>query len=137
MMDTMQEINFAFSYSAKHTHQCRSTRTLEATPHELEKRSKLRELCETRWSASGDALFTFLNSFDVIVDSLSNLIDEGYTKAQSHLNNILSFYFIICLVTAEHLIQSTTQLSKLLQMKSFDLLEAVKEATGVIGLLQS
>ncbi|XP_065939478.1 52 kDa repressor of the inhibitor of the protein kinase [Magallana gigas] len=98
---------------------------------------KLRELCETRWSARGDALYTFLASFDVVVDALSNLIDEGDTKAQSHLNNMLSFSFIICLVTAEHLIQSTTQLSKLLQLKSIDLVEAVKEANVVKELLQS
>lgn len=97
----------------------------------------MRELCETRWSARGDALYTFQASFDVVVDALSNLIDEGDTKAQSHLNNMLSFPFIICLVTAEHLIQSTTQLSKLLQMKSIDLVEAVKEANVVKELLQS
>ena len=50
---------------------------------------------------------------------------------------MLSFPFIICLVTAEHLIQSTTQLSKLLQLKSIDLVEAVKEANVVKELLQS
>lgn len=34
MMDTVQEINFAFSYSAKRINQFRTS--LEATPHELE-----------------------------------------------------------------------------------------------------
>lgn len=72
----------------------------------------------------------------MVVDALSNLFDEEDTKAQSHLNNMLSFPFTIYLVTAEHLIKSTTQLSKLLQMKSIDLVESVKEA-NIKELLQS
>lgn len=54
MMHTVQEKNFAFSYSAKRTHQFRTC--LEATPHKLENRKKLRAFCETRWSARGDDL---------------------------------------------------------------------------------
>lgn len=65
MMDRVQEINFAFSYSAERTHQFRAS--LEATPHQLEKRSKLRKLCETRWSARVDDLYTFMAIFDVFV----------------------------------------------------------------------
>lgn len=102
MMDRVQEINFAFSYSAERTHQFRAS--LEATPHQLEKRSKLRKLCETRWSAKVDDLYTFMASFDVFVGALSNLIGKGNTKTQSHLNNMLSFPFFICLVTAEQVI---------------------------------
>lgn len=57
IMDTVKKINFALSHSAKCTLRFRAS--LDATPHKLEKRSKLRELCETCWSTRGDALYTF------------------------------------------------------------------------------
>lgn len=82
-------------------------------------------------------IYTFLASFDVVIYALSNFIDEGDTKAQPHSNNMLSFTFIISLLTAEHLIQSITQLSKLLQVKLIYLVEVVMEANVVKMLLQS
>lgn len=122
MIDAIQEINFAFSYSAKRMEQFKES--LSNTPHELEKRTKLRTLCETRWSARADALFTFRSSFDIVVDSLTELAHNGDDKAHAHLRNILDFGFIISLVAAEHVLQSTVQLSKLLQGETIDLVEA-------------
>ncbi|XP_046583681.1 52 kDa repressor of the inhibitor of the protein kinase-like [Haliotis rubra] len=110
--------------------------SLSSTSNDMKQREKLRTLCETRWSARADALFTFLSCFDVVVDALDNLKDMGDDKASSHLNNILRFDFIISLVTAEHVVQSTVVLSKVLQKKSVDLVEAVEEARVVKTVLR-
>ena len=70
-MSKVQEIAFAFSYSAKRQYQFKQM--LSETPEaeeEMGKRRKLRTLCETRWSARADALSTFKASFDVVVKGL-------------------------------------------------------------------
>jgi cobalamin-dependent methionine synthase I len=64
MMDVVQTIAFAFSYSAKRLDQYKQT--LEGDPESLEQmqeRRHLQNLCETRWAARADALTTFLASF--------------------------------------------------------------------------
>lgn len=107
MIDAIQEINFAFSYSAKRMEQFKES--LSNTPHELEKRTKLRTLCETRWSARADALFTFRSSFDIVVDSLTELAQNGDDKAHAHLRNILDFGFIISLVIYGSAVQASAR----------------------------
>ena len=51
-MSTVQEIAFAFSFSTKRQHQFQAEK-LKETPEsheEMERRAKLRTLCETRWA---------------------------------------------------------------------------------------
>lgn len=97
----------------------------------------MRELCETRWSARADALSTFLNGFDVIVHALGHLAANGDSKADSFLDSIMKYDFIIALVTAEHVLQATVGLANLLQKKSLDLLGAVKESQTVTKVLNA
>ena len=73
-MSKVQEIAFALSYSTKRQYQFQQM--LSETPEageEMDKRRKLRTLCETRWSARADALSTFKASFDVVVKALEFL----------------------------------------------------------------
>lgn len=134
MMDTVQQIAFCFNYSAKRLKAFQEQ--LEQTEHDLEKRTKLRSLCETRWSSRSDSLFTFRAALEVVVQSLGELSESGDTKARSYKAAVENFDFVISLVSAEHVLMSCTALSKVLQGTNLDLLQATAEAQVVIDLLQ-
>ena len=56
-MSTVQEVAFAFDYSAKKLHAFFDEREADAaTKENLEKRTKLRTLCEMRWTSRADAI---------------------------------------------------------------------------------
>lgn len=94
----------------------------------MERRTKLQLLCETRWVARADALFTFLSAFRTLDSALLHLSTEGDTKAGCHRNAILRFDFIVTLVITEHVLSCCVPLSQLLRRKSCDLIKAVTEA---------
>lgn len=83
MMTTVQDVAFLFSYSAKKI--CKFQESLDITQHELFKRKTLRDLCKTSSSERADALFTFLNAFDVTVDALEDLQEDADDKARGRL----------------------------------------------------
>ena len=92
----------------------------------IDKRTKLRTLCETRWTSRADTLYTFKTSFPVVVHALERLQGIGDYKAGQYLASITRFVFVIALVVSEHILQSTVFLSKFLQGIECDLLEAMK-----------
>lgn len=57
-------------------------------------------------------------------------------KAAGYSNSIRNFGFIVTLVAVEHVLQSLVGLSKILQEKSCDLIEAVSETRVITRLLQ-
>jgi hypothetical protein len=64
MMDTVQTVAFAFNYSAKRLMRFQEQLDGDAAcREEMERRTKLQSLCETRWAARADALHTFVSSF--------------------------------------------------------------------------
>lgn len=70
MMDTVQTIAFAFDYSAKRLLSFKEN--LEANDQvkeTMERRQKLKTLCETRWASRSDSLSTFLAAYNVVVSS--------------------------------------------------------------------
>ncbi|XP_061181206.1 zinc finger MYM-type protein 1-like [Saccostrea echinata] len=136
VMTTVQEIAFSFDYSSKKLQTFfDELEADEATKEKMEKRTKLRTLCETRWTSRADALFTFKTSFPVVVHALESLHDQGDDKAGQQVNAVTRFDFIIGLVVAEHVLQSTVHLSLFLQGVGCDLLEAVKECRVVVEML--
>ncbi|KAJ8315235.1 hypothetical protein KUTeg_007385 [Tegillarca granosa] len=78
---------------------------------EMDKRTKLRTLCETRWSSRADALHTFKSSFSVVVSSLEALQADGDEKASARLGAILRFEFIVALIITDHILSGTVALS--------------------------
>ena len=116
LMGTIQDIAFAFDYSAKklqafYDQLADDDNTRDA----LDGRRKLRTLCETRWTSRADSLYTFRVSFPVVVHALEQLQQDGDEKAGQYLAAILRFEFIIALVAAEHILKSTVHLSTFLQ----------------------
>ncbi|XP_062576880.1 52 kDa repressor of the inhibitor of the protein kinase-like [Saccostrea cucullata] len=138
LMDTVQTIAFAFDYSAKRLLQFKESLELDRDVKDaMDRKTKIKTLCETRWFSRVDSLTTFLKCYDVIVAALEELSEDGDSKARSHVCSILQFDFIVALVTAEHVLAPTNPLSALLQAKEQDLLEAVKECQAVISILQA
>ncbi|XP_060555075.1 zinc finger MYM-type protein 1-like [Ruditapes philippinarum] len=137
MMDVVQIIAFAFSYSAKRLAQYKQT--LEGDPESLEQmqeRRHLQNLCETRWAARADALTTFLASIRTVVTALQTLSDNGDSKATGHCLSIQQFGFIITLVASQHVLEALVPLSLTLQKKDCNLVRALTDTKVVIKTLQ-
>ncbi|XP_033746866.1 zinc finger MYM-type protein 1-like [Pecten maximus] len=136
IMGTVQDITFALDYSSKRLLAfCEELSGDENVQEQMDQRTKLRTLCETRWTSRADALLTFLRAFPVVVRALEHLQENGDVKAGQHLHVILKWDFIIDLVVCEHILQSTVFLSTFLQNVSCDLMEAARESEVVINTL--
>ena len=138
MMAVVQECGFAFHYSAKR---------LEAFVSELQgdgdvqdamqRKTKLKSLCETRWTSRSDALTTFKNALPVVVNSLEHLTTLNDDKAALHLSAVLRFEFIIGLVVCEHILRLVVHLSFFLQDPTCDMLAATEECRVVLTQLNA
>ncbi|XP_052218336.1 zinc finger MYM-type protein 1-like [Dreissena polymorpha] len=97
MMDTVQQVAFAFNYSAKRLLLFQETLADDNISKEaMAEGTKLRSLCETRWSARADAFHTFLASYRTVVTALDQLSAEhGDTKAGMYKMAVLTFDFIV------------------------------------------
>ena len=139
MLDIVQQITFHFNYSAKRQGNFQNCLATDAESTEaMQGRRKLRSLCETRWSARADLLFTFKSAFTTVCSSLEDLAqNQNDPKALNFLNAIQSFDFIVALVTTEHVLSGVAPLSLLLQKKDCDLLTASREARVVIDMLNA
>ncbi|MES9885077.1 MAG: DUF4371 domain-containing protein [Sedimenticola sp.] len=137
MFDTVQQIAFSFNYSAKRLHNFRNCLADNADAREeLHSRTKLRSLCETRWSARSDSLATFKAAFTAVCDSLEDLeVNHNDHKARSYRNAITRFDFIVCLVAIEHILSAVAPLSLYLQRKDTDLIAASREAGAIVATL--
>ena len=136
MMSTVQEIALKFDYSAKRlTAFTDDLSENQNVKDQLERRTKLRTLCETRWSSRADSLYTFRTAFAVVVSALETLKADHDDKAAQCMNAILRFEFIVSLVVAEHILSSTVAITNYLQKPDIDLTEAMTEARVVIKRL--
>ena len=100
----------------------------------MDRRAKLRTLCEKRWASRADALYTFRAAFTVVVQALEILSQDGDGKERGYLCSIKQFDFIIALCAAKHVLSNTVALSTMLQEKSVDFIEAAQEARVVINM---
>ncbi|KAJ8317583.1 hypothetical protein KUTeg_005487 [Tegillarca granosa] len=131
---TKEQLSICLRYLCKERDKLNSN---EFAKGEMDKRTKLRTLCETRWSSRADALHTFKSSFSVVVSSLEALQADGDEKASARLGAILRFEFIIALIITDHILSGTVALSKHLQSVKCDLLEAVQESKTVIQMFMN
>lgn len=138
MMATVQEVGFAFEYSAKRL-ECFKDElsTNEHVKDTMERTTKLKTLCETRWISRSDALTTFKQAFPVVIQAFEYLQNDHDDKAGLHLGALLRFEFLIGLVVCEHVLRLIVHLSFFLQDKSCDMLAAVEECRVVITQLRN
>ncbi|XP_052778692.1 zinc finger MYM-type protein 1-like [Mya arenaria] len=138
MMSTVQDIAFAFDYSAKRLTTFADELSEDVvTKQSMEGRQKLKTLCETRWMSRADALRTFKNAYRVVVHALETLQENGDVKASDHLNAILQFQFIVTLVATEHILSNLVGLTAVLQAVDMDLLEAIEQTKVVMQIYQA
>ncbi len=135
IMSTVQEIAFAFKYSAKRMLALRES--LDANQDVLRERKKLVELCETRWAARALALTTFRKAFAIIVEALTDLEEDGDSKARQLRCSILKFDFIVGLVSLEALLLYSVPLSDILQRADLCLIQAADEAETLLNILNN
>ena len=103
VIDIVQKMSFSFTYSAKKLDQYQACLE-QADPNTKEcmgRRSKLQNLCETRWAARSYALFTFKTSFPVVIEALSYLSEDD-AECRAYGTSIYRFDFIIALVVCEY-----------------------------------
>lgn len=133
----VHEIAFAFDYSAKRLESFSTEPGGKSEAREaMDKKTKLKKLCETRWFSRSDALTTFKRAFPVVVEALAHLQDNNDDKAGMFQAAILRFEFILCLVVCQHILNCVVHLSYFLQDKSYDMLEAIEECKVVITQLE-
>jgi hypothetical protein len=90
-MSTVQEVAFSFDYSSKKLQAFYQELDSDATTN-MDKRTKLCTLCETRWTSRADALYTFKTSFPVVVHALERLQGLEDDKAGQYLASICICY---------------------------------------------
>ena len=138
LLDTVQQIGFAFKYSAKRLLAFKEELGNDpVAQEEMQKRTRLQSLCETRWASRADALYTFKAAYTSIVSALEVLEREGDSKARSYRCSILGFDFIISLVVVEFVLQGVMPLNKLLQKQNIDLIEAANESRVLIATFRA
>lgn len=112
MMETVQEVRFAFDYSAKR---------LEAYLDELsanddvqmamDKKTKL----QTLWVSRSESMTTFKRAFPVVAHSRENLNQDSDEKACLHIAAVSRFEFIIVLIVCEYALRLLVHLSVFLR----------------------
>lgn len=106
------------------------------------KRTKLKELCRTRWVERHDAFEVFIDFLPAIVESiehyshLPNTRTPGAADASSLYNSITRFDFIVSLVIVFKCLAYVRGLSKSLQQRSLDIGLAFQQVSLVKSCLQ-
>ena len=102
-------------------------------------KSRLKSLCKTRWLQRIDAFHNFMDMFDSVIKSFDHIVSnrsewsrDAVIDAISLSKAILDFEFIIALYTVERYLSYTEGLTRSLQGRAVDILEAVNH----IGILK-
>lgn len=103
------------------------------------RKTKLVQLCETRWVERHDAIITFVELFPSILSCLEkcqSLDATTSSKAQMFAHSIRSPEFLVAIVVLESVLAITLALSKALQSPSIDLMQAVHRIKDIEKLIQ-
>ena len=94
---------------------------------------KMKSLCKTRWVQRIDAFHVFLDMFDSIVQSLEHVANnpsewsrDSVIDAVPLTKSILDFEFIIALHVVERHMSYTESLTRSLQSRALDIIQAVQ-----------
>ena len=108
MLNTLQEIAFSSDYSAKRLLAFQDFfADNDAVREEMQRRTTLCKMCETRWASRADSVFTFCTAFSVVVQALESLLLGGNCKARSYLCSIRQFDFIFYVCATKHILSHT------------------------------
>ena len=95
--------------------------------------AKLKSLCQTRWLRRIEAFHILMDMFDSIIMSFDHIAEnpsawsrESIVNAESLSKAMLHFQFIITLHSVERYMSYTESLTRALQARALDLLQAVR-----------
>ena len=102
---------------------------------EMQRRTKLRTLCDTCWASRANSLYTFRMAYSVLIQAIESLSSDEDGKARGYLCSIRQFDFMIALFSAEYtyVLSNTVALLNMLQGKHVDMIEAANESVVVIN----
>lgn len=86
VLNTLQQIAFAFNYSAKRLLAFQGTlQENDVIREQMQRRTNLQTLCDTCWASRADSLYTFRTAYSVVIQALENLTSNGNGKARGYL----------------------------------------------------
>ena len=124
-----------FSRSAKRTTILEST-VVEEMPES--RKTRLRQLCETRWVERHDAILTFVELFNPLVTCLKSCLDldkDTSTSAQLLLNSMAKPEFIVATCVMNQVLAVTKPLSVHLQKTGIDVMKAMSLVDEIVACL--
>ena len=90
----------------------------------------LKRPVDTRWSSHYGTLMSIISMFPSVVDVLEIIEVEGNSEQKFHAKTLLklmqSFDFVFCLFLMKNILGYANELSRALQMKNQDILNAIK-----------
>ena len=110
-------------------------------PEGVTSRTKLVNICKTRWVARIESFETFISLAPALVETFEVISTdntwntESRAKAASLLSSITQFEFLMVLVVVEACLGYTKGLTVALQSRSIDICTAYREASVVITVL--
>jgi hypothetical protein len=140
-MGIIQQICRYFGASAKRHHVLSSI--LRSTDKESTGRVRrtLTGFCETRWVERHDCVLQFCSSFEDIYEGLVVISDwqdsETSSKARALMSAMTDSEFVVACHALADVFAVTLPLSQALQAEGLDLTVAIRQALGVIDVLQA
>ncbi len=142
MIGILNRVSLFFQFHAYPKRQQKLEEAVESTTPSSSVR-KLKDLCRTRWIERIDALQRFKTLFSAIVSCFESISSEGsacwssdsLTDASSFLLAITSTDFVSALVITSNSLLSLLPLTRSLQAKSKDIVEAVHEISSLECML--
>lgn len=133
---TIQKVCIFFKYPKKNNVLSESIeRVCSSSTH-----NRLKLLCPTRWVDRHDSIIIFIELFDAIVDSLSEICTwldkDASSGAYQLLCAIRQPEFILATYMLGHVLSLSLPLSKFLQTKNIDLVEAIQTADNVVNIIK-
>ena len=135
-MNTADQVVRFFEFSPKKQHR------LEENIDEGFSKSKLKELCRTRWVERYYSFSVFLDVLPAIVATLEEFRHERNTRSagaadpQSLLNSVRSCQFIVCLVIVHQCLGYLHGLCRSLQERSLDVSKAMEKVSIVTATIR-
>jgi hypothetical protein len=132
-MCTADQVVKFFEYSPKK--QTVHEKLIDETVNDETSRTKLKQLCRTRWVERHNAFSVFLDLFPAIVQTLEhctklpNTRTPGAADATSLLYSICNFEFVVAIVIVQMCLAFMKGLSRSLQKRSLDVGRALENVS--------
>ena len=142
MMNIVKEVSDFFNYSPKRQEALLSM-IQETMPEE--KRSKLTDVCRTRWIERIEGLDDFLELYPAVVRTLEMIKinenkkwnDESCTKANGLYVSCTTFQFIITIIITCNVLNCTLEATRKLQRREIDIVKGYAEIERIVATVVS